>query len=128
MGKSPGIVFLDDNEDLRELMPAILKATLDVDCLAYGSLAEFQNHSDDVLSASVAILDINLGDNVPDGIDAFHWLREHGFGGKIVFLTGHARSSPQAALAETKGAQVLEKPLHPDQLTFFIRRALREAS
>jgi DNA-binding NtrC family response regulator len=127
MGKSPGIVFLDDNEDLRELMPAILKATLDVDCLAYGSLTEFQNHPDDVLHASVAILDINLGNDVPDGIDAYHWLRDHGFGGKVLFLTGHARTSPQVALAETKGAEVLEKPLHPDQLMLFIRRALSEA-
>jgi DNA-binding NtrC family response regulator len=128
MENGGGIVFLDDNEDLRELMPAILKATLGVDCLCFGSLTEFQNHSEDVLHAKLAILDINLGSDAATGIDAFLWLKDHGFRGKVLFLTGHARTNPQVALAERNGAEVLEKPLHPDQLASFVTRALGDAA
>src|SRR6516164_1791605 len=110
------IVFLDDTEDLRELMPVLLKSALGVDCLSFGSLSEFQRSCDDVLRAKVAILDINLGANFPSGIDAFHWLTDHGFRGKTLFLTGHARSNPEVMLAERNGAGVLEKPVHPDKL------------
>jgi FixJ family two-component response regulator len=122
------IVFLDDNEDLRELLPILLKSVLGEDSLCFGNLTELQNHPDEVLNAKVAILDINLGPDVPDGIDAFNWLIDHGFRGKILFLTGHARANPQVASAERNGAEVLEKPLHPDQLISSITRALREAA
>ena len=125
MTKDPvRIVFLDDSEDLRELMPILLESTLGVTCTCFGSLMEFEDHSEEVLRARVAILDINLGPNVPDGIVAFNWLRDHGFLGKILFFTGHARTNPQVALAETKGVEILEKPLHPDQLISLIARAL----
>jgi FixJ family two-component response regulator len=122
----PSVVFLDDNEDLRELMPILLKSSLDVDSLCFASLGELQNHLEDVLLAKVAILDINLGADVPDGIDAFNWLIKNGFRGKVLFLTGHARANPLVARAERSGAEVLEKPVHPDQLIFAVMRALRE--
>ena len=118
------VVFLDDNEDLRELVPMLLTSTLGVECLSFGSLMEIQNRSGDVLIAQLAILDINLGSNAPNGIDAFNWLTAHGFPGKTIFLTGHARTNPQVSLAERSGAEVLEKPLHPDQLVSFVTRAL----
>jgi FixJ family two-component response regulator len=117
-------VFLDDSEDLRELMKVLLKSVLGVDCLCFGSLTEFQNRSDDVLHAKLAILDINLGANVPSGIDAFCWLNEQGFPGKIVFLTGHARANPLVTQAEKNGVQVLEKPLHPDDLLSVVSEAI----
>jgi FixJ family two-component response regulator len=125
--KTAGIVFLDDNEDLRELMPVVMESTFGVECQCFGSVNEFQDHSEAVLHAKLAILDINLGPNAPDGIDAFNWLVEHGFRGKVLFLTGHARANPQVAQAERHGVEVLEKPVHPDQLSSFVLRALREA-
>lgn len=118
-------MFLDDNEDLRELMPVVLNSTLEVDCVCFGTLRELQNHSEDVLLAQIAILDINLGPGLPSGIDAFNWLMAQGFRGKILFLTGHARTNPQVAQAEKSGAMVLEKPLHPDQLISSVRSALK---
>jgi DNA-binding NtrC family response regulator len=118
------IVFLDDSEDLRELMPILLEGALRVECLCFGSLMEFENHSEEVLRAKVIILDINLGPNVPDGVDAFNWLEGHGFQGKVLFFTGHARTNPQVALAAEKGAEILEKPLHPDKLISLVRRSL----
>jgi FixJ family two-component response regulator len=121
------IVFLDDSEDLRELMAVLLESALGVECLCFGSLVDFENNSTEVLLAKVAILDINLGINVPDGMDAFNWLIARGFPGKILFFTGHARTNPQVALAERNGAQILEKPLHPEKLISSVSRALTEA-
>jgi DNA-binding NtrC family response regulator len=127
MTKKPAkIVFLDDNQDLRELMPALLASTVGEECLCFGSLAEIESHMEEVLCAKIAILDINLGPNAPDGVDAFHWLVDHGFRGKVVFFTGHARTNPQVALAEKNGVAILEKPLHPDKLISCVRNALNE--
>ena len=122
------IVFLDDNEDLRDLLPVVLKSALGIDCVCFGNLADLQNHLSEVLEADVAILDINLGFDAPDGIDAFYWLMDHGFQGKALFLTGHARSNPQLVEAERNGAEILEKPLHPEQLISSVTRALRKAA
>ena len=120
------IVFLDDSEDLRELMPLLLSSALGEECRCFASLMEFENHTEEVLRARVAILDINLGPNAPDGIDAFHWLMNHGFQGKVLFFTGHARNNPQVAIAEGNGVAILEKPIHPDKLISLVRRALSE--
>ena len=128
MRKSPArIVFLDDSEDLREVMPVLLETALGVECSCFGSLMELERHSDEVLHARVAILDINLGPNVPDGVDAFNWLMDHGFSGNILFFTGHARSNPQVVRAQGKGAEILEKPLHPDKLISTVTRYLEAA-
>lgn len=121
---SARVLFLDDSEDLRELMAILLETTLGVSCMCFGSLREIENHSEDVMRAKVAILDINLGPDVPDGIDAFNWLKDHGFRGKTMFLTGHARTNPQVAMAGRSGAQILEKPLQTDKLISFVARAL----
>jgi DNA-binding response OmpR family regulator len=122
------VLFLDDNEDLRELMPILLKTALGLDCICFGNLAEIQRHEQEVLEAKLAILDINLGPFVPDGIDAFHWLKAHGFRGKILFLTGHARNNPRVKSAEINGAKLLEKPLHPDQLVAYVAQAIYGSS
>jgi DNA-binding NtrC family response regulator len=120
------IVFLDDSEDLRELMPILLESTLAVECICFGHLMEFENHPEEVLRAKVAILDINLGPNAPDGVDAFNWLERHGFQGRVLFFTGHARTNPQVALAERSGVEILEKPIHPEKLIASLSRALNE--
>ena len=122
------VVFLDDNEDLRELMPVLLKTALGLDCLCCGNLTEIQSHEQEVLGAKLAILDLNLGPSVPDGIDAFHWLKAHGFHGKVLFLTGHARNNPRMASAEINGAKLLEKPLRPDQLVAYVAHAIYGSS
>jgi DNA-binding NtrC family response regulator len=120
------IVFLDDNEDLRELMRDLLESALRVECTCFGSVMEFEKHPEEVLHAKVAILDINLGPNVPDGIDAFNWLMGQGFHGKVLFFTGHARTYLQAALAEKNGVEILEKPVDPDNLISGVLHGLNE--
>jgi DNA-binding NtrC family response regulator len=122
------VLFLDDNEDLRELMPILLKTALGLDCICFGNLAEIQRRQQEALEAKLAILDINLGPFVPDGIDAFHWLKAHGFRGKVLFLTGHARNNPLVESAEIDGAKLLEKPLRPDQLVAYVAHAIEGSS
>jgi FixJ family two-component response regulator len=122
------IVFLDDSQDLRELMSVLLESTLGVQCLCFGSVTEFENHSKEVLGAKVVILDVNLGPNAPDGLDAFNWLIDNGFPGKILFFTGHARANPQVLLAGRNGVEILEKPLRPDKLISSVTSALNEAA
>jgi DNA-binding NtrC family response regulator len=118
------VVFLDDSEDLRALMPLVLEPALGVKCMCFGSLMELEERRDDVLRAKLAILDINLGPNVPDGIDAFNWLVAHGFHGKILFFTGHTRTVQQVEAAQGKGFEILQKPVQPGELISHIRRAL----
>jgi FixJ family two-component response regulator len=129
MSKEPArIVFLDDSEDLRELMPILFACTLGEGCGCFGSLMEFEDHPEEVLRARVAILDINLGPDVPDGIEAFHWLMDHGFRGKVLFFTGHARTNPQVVSAARNGVSILEKPLDPNELVSVVSRALKETA
>lgn len=114
-------VFLDDSVDLQKLMSLLLKAKLDIDCLCFSSLDEMQAQREEVLSRDLAILDINLGPNIPNGLDAYHWLMECRFKGKVVMLTGHARSSPLVAAALKTGLEVFEKPLKTEALLRAIR-------
>jgi FixJ family two-component response regulator len=120
------VVLLDDNQDLRELMRDILESALNVECTCFPSVGEFQKHPGEALNAKVAILDINLGQDVPNGIDAFNWLMEQGFRGKVLFFTGHARTYLQYALGESNGAEILEKPVEVDKLISTVSRALNE--
>src|SRR5687768_14556639 len=122
------IVFLDDSQDLRELMPVLLESALGVECICFGNLMEFEKHSEEVLRSRVAILDINLGPNVPDGVDAFNWLMDHGFQGKILFFTGHARTNPLVAEAIRNGVEIVENPVHPDQIVSSVTRALSQTA
>ena len=129
MTKRPAqIVFLDDSEDLRELMSVLLESMLGLECRCFSSFTELERHSDEVLNARVAILDVNLGPDVPDGVDAFNWLMDHGFSGKILFFTGHARSNPEIMRAEKRGAEILEKPIRPDKLISSLTRFLDQAA
>ena len=59
-----------------------------------------------------------MGPQVPSGLDAYGWLRKHGFDGRIVFLTGHAASHPLVVEAKRLGdAEVVGKPVSLDTLT-----------
>lgn len=108
----PGVVFLDDDKDLRDLFVDVVALFAERDCLTVGSVEELVQQRKRVLAAELAILDINLGPGAPSGLDAYRWLREQGFGGQIVFLTGHAATHPLVAEARRIGdVRVFEKPL-----------------
>ena len=112
---SPSILFLDDDADLRESVVIVFDVLGKV-CLAVDSMGAMIEARKSALSCELAILDVNLGEGLPSGVDAYEWLRAQGFGGRIVFLTGHAPNHPAVARAAALGAVILRKPIAAAEL------------
>lgn len=111
------VLFVDDDEDLREVMQEILARLGVRRIVAAGSLSEVQLRRDDALQCQLAILDINLGTNQPSGVNVYEWLAREGFAGRIIFLTGHASNDPRVReAASLNDAYVASKPLSVAQL------------
>jgi FixJ family two-component response regulator len=105
------VLILDDDRDTLECLSDAITHLGARPC-AFRSVAELMTCRDEALSCRLAILDVSLGGRVPSGIDACHWLREQGFAGPIIFLTGHAMEHPLVRVAcETPESQVLSKPV-----------------
>jgi FixJ family two-component response regulator len=106
-----GVIVLDDDPDLRDSLVDVYSLA-GCACFAAASYAELTALPQEALAARLAILDINLGAEAPSGLDAFRWLREKGFGGAIVFLTGHARSERLVDEAtRLNSVRLLQKPM-----------------
>lgn len=121
MSGARSVVVLDDDVDLCDAIRDLF-TFLGARCLTFPSLAAMQQAERDVLACDVAILDVNLGAERPSGIDAHQWLRARGFRGRIVFLTGHARTHPEVARAPALGVDVLQKPIESSALRALIER------
>ena len=106
-----------------------MRTIFERDCYGIRSYGDLLDLGDRALHCGVAILDINLGPQVPSGLDAYGWLRKHGFHGRIEFLTGHAASHPLVVEAKRLGdAEVVGKPVSLDRLTSMLedRASLEE--
>ena len=91
-------------------------------CVGAASLDELRVRADAVRTCGLAIVDINLGSDRANGIDAYEWLKEQRFGGRIVFLTGHARSHPLVQQATERGdVKLLEKPIGSAELRAILK-------
>ncbi|MDX2087318.1 MAG: response regulator [Kofleriaceae bacterium] len=121
------ILFLDDDDDLRENLADVFATFMDEETLLLSShRAMLDEERALVLACRLAVLDINLGADAPSGLDAYRWLRSHDFAGPIIFLTGHARAHPLVREAERMGdAIVLEKPVTVGQLHAAVQAALQ---
>lgn len=119
------ITFLEDNEELREVLSEITKSELGEEALSFSRLEQLIAHRTDVLQTKMAILDINLGSDQPTGVDAFHWLKSQGYTGKICFLTGHAKTHPMVQVASEIGAEIWTKPMYAETLCQAIRSAIK---
>lgn len=118
------VLVLEDDDDLRGLICELLRMSGAVECLGVGSYEELLRHGEAALECTLALLDVNLGAGVPSGLDAHRWLRERGFRGRTVFLTGHARSHPLVSQAYTlTGVQVLAKPVDSGVLLALVEDA-----
>jgi len=117
------VLYVEDNDDLRELVVELVTFVLNHRCVGVGSYDELVALGQQALGCSVAILDINLGPNRRSGIDAYAWLRDKGYTGPIVFLTGHASTHPLVVEAQRIGdAQTFSKPIDADRLRSIIER------
>jgi CheY-like chemotaxis protein len=110
-------LVLDDDDDLRLLLSEVITSLTNSECLALGSFEELVAHEAEALGCDLALLDVNLGEGVPNGLEALAWLRAHDFRGRVVFLTGHARTHPLVEHARRMaGVPVLAKPVTLDVL------------
>ena len=115
------VLFVEDDDDLRESCVELVTTVLERRCVGVGSYTELVALGNEVLTCVAAILDINLGPNQPSGIDAYKWLRNTGYRGRIVFLTGHASTHPLVVDAGLIGdAEIFSKPIDPDNIRSLI--------
>jgi DNA-binding NarL/FixJ family response regulator len=113
----PTILFVDDDEDLRETVCDLLSSLRPGGCLTVGSLAELEVRGAAALTCSLAILDLNLGANAASGLDVYRWLKRARFAGKVVFLTGYGPDDPLVQEASrVSEARTLSKPVQATAL------------
>jgi CheY-like chemotaxis protein len=111
------VLYLEDNDDLREVVVELVTVVLERRCVGVGSYEELVGLGEEALGCSVAILDINLGPDRRSGIDAYSWLRDNGYTGRIVFLTGHASTYPLVVEGQRiSDAEIFSKPIDADRL------------
>ena len=121
------VLIVEDDKDLASTYNQVFALFSDCKVVIAESLSVVEARREEALSCSVAILDINLGEGEPSGIDVYIWLRRSGFLGSVFFMTGHGRSHPLVAQAVAIGeATVLEKPFDIERLIQLISE--KEAS
>jgi DNA-binding NtrC family response regulator len=109
----PTILFVDDDEDLREAFRDLVSSLRLGECVTAGSLAELEARGPAALTCSLAILDLNLGPKAASGIDVYRWLERARFAGRVVFLTGYGPEDPLVQeAARVNVARTLSKPIH----------------
>ena len=113
-----GVLVLEDDGDMRVLLCELLSMAGAECCVSVGSVEELRRQRlEDVHRAQLALIDINLGADHPSGLEAYEWLRSQRFGGRVVFITGHAASHPLMREAQgLRGVEVLRKPVDADVL------------
>jgi len=111
------VLFVEDDEDLRELFVLMVEGLLQRRCVGVGSYEELVAMGEQALKCGTAILDINLGSGRRSGLDAYAWLRQKGYTGRIAFLTGHASHHPLVEEAHRLGdAEIFTKPIEAERL------------
>lgn len=86
------------------------------------SLAQVKSLGDALQQLDTALLDINLGQGQPSGLDVARWLRDNGFASRIIFITGHAPDHPLVKQAAGQSGSILEKPVIPSELLRIVRQ------
>jgi DNA-binding NtrC family response regulator len=115
------ILFVDDSSDLCQVVEAMCQSLTEVECFCATSMSAVQERAAQVLRTGLAILDVNLGPGEPSGVDIYRWLRGKDYHGKIVFLSGHARTDPQVEeAARISGVDFFQKPLAFDEIEALI--------
>ena len=101
------VLVLDDDETLCNTLKMIIEVVAPVQCWSVRSFEALRKLESDLPRFGVAMLDINLGYGQPSGLDAYAWLKEKNFSGKIIFFTGHAKLHPDVLkAAQIPGVQI----------------------
>ncbi len=115
-------VILEDDDNLREVFEEWLSLIYSIRVTSFNSFHSMIEREADVIGCDVAFLDIYLGPRNPTGIEAYHWLKEKGFNGKIVFFTGHGRFDPLVQRAmKLYGVEILTKPARFEDLEKIVK-------
>ena len=115
------VLFVDDSRDILEVVEAMCQSLPEVECVCVASMSAVQERAAHVLRTSLAILDVNLGPGEPSGVEIYRWLKGKNYRGKIVFLSGHARTDPQVKeAARISGVDFYQKPLAFEQIEALI--------
>lgn len=121
--KEQKIVFLDDAPELRMLFKFVFETKGSYQVFCAESVEEMMLNKDQVLDANAIFLDIELGKDRLNGIDAFKWLQSEKFAGRCFFLTGHGQGHPLVREALELGtAEVLTKPMAPKFLMDLVEK------
>jgi FixJ family two-component response regulator len=120
------VLVLEDDDDLRTLLCELLVMAGVEACVEAASYGELVRKRGEAMGCGLALLDVNLGAGIESGLDAYRWLRDSGFSGRAVFLTGHARSHPLVRQAyELQHVRVLAKPVDSQALLDLLEDAPR---
>ena len=115
------VLFVDDSCDICEIFESMCQSLPEVECVCVPSMSAVQEKAEEVLQTGLAILDVNLGRGEPSGIEVYRWLKLKDYHGKVVFLSGHARTDPQVEEAGgISGVDFFQKPLGFDQIEALI--------
>jgi DNA-binding NtrC family response regulator len=109
------VLLVDDDPELLNALEAVL-ARAHVPFVSAHSLAEVEALSPRLDLVTTAILDVNLGEDVPSGVDVASWLHDHHPLARIVFMTGHAANHPLVRAAAGMDGQVVAKPISSKRL------------
>ncbi|MBS2029309.1 MAG: response regulator [Deltaproteobacteria bacterium] len=115
------VLLLEDDADMVIALKDALELMTGKTCLAFTAFEELLRDADRAIHCRVAVLDINLGEGRPSGIEAYRWLKGHDFHGRVFFLTGHANTHPLVVEAGSLGeAAVVPKPVDLETLVGLI--------
>lgn len=118
------ICIVDDDESLRTTLAIFFELLGAIECITAGGLADLRRKKISLAEIDAAILDVNLGEEQPDGLEVYHWMNANGFRGRVVFISGHARWHPKIdAIRAIPGVQYLEKPMDLEALETAIGEA-----
>ena len=104
--------YLEDCGDLRFVFCDVVHELQGMTPVCVGSFADLVSQQEDVLNCEIVFLDIELGVGQPTGIDAYNWLMEKNYSGRIIFFTGHGKSHPEVLRASRcPQVEILKKPI-----------------
>jgi DNA-binding NtrC family response regulator len=115
------VLFVDDNSDICQVIELMCQSLPEVECICAASMSAVQETAAQVLRTGLAILDVNLGPGKPSGVEVYRWLKGQNYHGRIVFLSGYARTDPLVEeAAKISGVEFFQKPLAIDRIEALI--------